>query len=192
MPAVRPSLLNVLTALSLALCVAAVALWARSYVVSDRFTRVTVVHDGIPDGEDPMPLGYHLHEVRWYVYPDTGELTVMRYYWADVYRPEPPGWQWKRWRPRHESHPYQIAALRWIGIDISFEGDRDARSNSSQTVVVPLWLVAGSFAALPAARGVAPPPAEAPGGALPRLRLRPPRHAPAVSRVRDCRRGGMI
>jgi hypothetical protein len=44
MPAVRRRLLNLLTVLSLLLCVAAAALWVRSYVVYEQVGRITSDH----------------------------------------------------------------------------------------------------------------------------------------------------
>ena len=72
---VRRRLLNVLTSLSLLLCMAVVALWARSYVVSDRFHGEFVAHDGLPEEEDPPDPVYHLYKIDWYVYPTAGACT---------------------------------------------------------------------------------------------------------------------
>jgi hypothetical protein len=151
-------LLNVLTALSLLLCVAAVAVWARSYAVGDYFRGVHVAHDGLPE-DNPAYYYMHLYEIDWYIESDTGRLRVARYTWpssmADVTRVRQ-GWQWERWTPRNETER-EVGPLRWMGVASSYVGPggaEDPSSPSSWWVIVPFWLVTAVFTAIPAARGV--------------------------------------
>jgi hypothetical protein len=157
----RRRALNLLTVLSLLLCVAAAGVWARSYSVSDRFVGKYVLHDGLPE-EDEETLIFaaaHLYLVEWYVHHDSGLLSVGRHTWAstqtgmeDLTRVRP-GLEWKQQQPGHDWRP-RDTLLRRIGIDYSSSGDFLLGATGSRWFEVPLWLLAVAFAVLPAARGV--------------------------------------
>jgi hypothetical protein len=163
----RRGALNLLTLLSLLLCVAAACVWARSYSVSDRFVGKYVLHDGLPE-EDEETLIFpaaHLYLVEWYVHHDSGLLSVGRYTWPstqtgmeDVTRVRP-GLEWRTQRPGQDWLP-RDTLLRRIGIDYSSrrdsfgKGDFSPGDRTSRWFHVPLWLPAAAFAALPAARSL--------------------------------------
>jgi hypothetical protein len=160
---VRRPLLNLLTALSLLLCVAAAALWARSHVVADTLLAKYVLDDGLPQqgGATLLWPAAHLYLVEWSFNADWGRLSVTHCTWPNTqlgleYLPGVrPSWEWTRWP--HPGHELRVrrTLLERIGIGLFIDGDGAPQNHTLQAAEAPLWLVAGVFAALPAARGVA-------------------------------------
>ena len=165
----RRRLLNLLTALSLLLCLAAVALWARSHFVGVHFEHNSFSHDGLGG----IPGDHHLSGITWYVGANSGELYVTRLaHRMGGNRRDPKhffrhgeGWRWEQ-RPPNEAPPDEDGPLSWIGVLVV--NDDNGTENTYRYAVVPLWLTAAAFATLPAATTVT------------RLRRRRPRHRPGL------------
>jgi hypothetical protein len=138
---VRRRLLNLLTALSLLLCVAAVALWVRSYFSSDKVF-FWKERDASREGGQRMQVWASRGRVVW--------LREWEGSWERVRTP---------WRASHyaDPNPHQYTAtstLDQFGLGFRSEGSRSAGWREGS---VGLWLVTGLFAAAPCRRWVAGP-----------------------------------
>ena len=143
----RRRLLNLLTALSLLVCVAVVVLWVRSYVVSDWVSRYWVT--GRAGGADA---------VGCVLLTGDGRLRVewSSYSWP---RPKPHVQGGTMW----ETQPAAAVVQDWFDTSslrgrAGFGWAAGVHANNSgdmvrqRVVVFPLWLVAGALSLLPAAR----------------------------------------
>jgi hypothetical protein len=146
-------LLNLLTALSLLLCVAAGVLWGRSRVVGDYFEREYFRHDGLPG----LPGKHHLVVVTWFVSADAGDVSVARFTRPMVggrepedFVPDGEGWHWKR-RPPQKQEVDGDSLLRWVGVSVLIQ-ETGPGKDTFWSVTAPLWLVAMVSAVLPAAK----------------------------------------
>ena len=141
----RP-VLNLLTALSLLLCVAVVALWVRSYFAAD-----TVRRTYIPD--------LHRHGVNLQADFNRGMARLSRY---DIWSHDTPDFpvdhtpmltsRYPR-RYSHEPRPPERTADRYL-LGFRYEDKTTslwtAYTDRTRAVVVPLWVGVAVFGALPA------------------------------------------
>jgi hypothetical protein len=135
----RRRLFNLAAAVSLVLCAATVALWARSHVAGDSFER-----------NSDTALGA---STNWFV-QDRGRLIWSRSFWprqrGNIYAtwtsltPEGPIWEHHRDRDAATS----IIDHGSFGFHIQF-GTDFAGSNQWHEVMVPNWFVAMCFAIVP-------------------------------------------
>ena len=140
-------LFNLLTALSLLVCVAAVALWVRSYFVGYWFT-------WRPLDADPRsnPMG------KVMIWTGRGEIAVgsIDYAWgvgaARKWRPDLL-WAWGR-NPASQQSLLRGEAHRWGGFGISGRQLATWIHEWRWQVCFPLWLPPVLFAMLPAAVGI--------------------------------------
>ena len=149
-------LLNLLTALSLLLCVAASGLWVRGRFVEDLWTRWTTVPGSRGDA------GGGPEEVQDFVISGNGRLVVGtdRYRWLrqELAGNPAPGW---RYGPRPAGNPYRSS--EWTGwrSRVPVQPYHKSYANvgwsvRSRGVEIHYWLVALLTAVLPAsaARGI--------------------------------------
>jgi hypothetical protein len=146
--AMRRRLLNLLTLLSLLLCVASVALWVRSYAASDRVT-----HDQLDVDGDFSDL------TGWLIETGEGGVGVSRGRLHQAGRPVDELYQGWAWEP---GEPVNLTEV-WVGIPMTF-GNRMGffwtddqsvtpyTSMRTRSVGFPVWPLAALTALLPAAR----------------------------------------
>ena len=95
----RRRLLTILSAVSLLLCIAAVALWVRSYFIYD------IVHHGTGVKQQAGELIVK----DWYFESASGSVDVRHYVtharWGQIGNPTPAGWQWIKGNPRFVWRP---------------------------------------------------------------------------------------
>ena len=150
---VRRRLLNLLTGLSLLLCVAMAALWVRSYSVFDRLTHY--------DSHRP---GGHYEDKSLYIALGRGSLYVERSFRRSERRP-PPGFTstyWSRLTINHEGGHSDYEGRRWDSALAGFRLQRgsftpdQARSvdmyYAFTLVGIPLWSVVLLTPVLPSVR----------------------------------------
>jgi hypothetical protein len=153
----RRILLNVLTVLSLLVCVAAIVLWARSYWVSDDLLWSEIV--GVDDNRGESPYKCNVVVAR-------GGLMIQSRYvaWNEwVGQPilsERAPFVWRRHAPtRYPAYaPYfrtGLTVARWAGWGFEFVNAdmrrRQSYDNEERTksVTVPIWAVAAVTAVAP-------------------------------------------
>jgi hypothetical protein len=146
-------LFTLLSAVSLAMCVATCVLWARSYCRQDEFCRAWRTERGETIG---------IHNAR--LVSDTGQLAALRHGategppapgesdWRWMIRGMDPGsWPW--WVGREAvgaPNPYDVPAS-WVWGAFARGGDRGAgRGHYYEWVRVPHWSAAGLAAVSPA------------------------------------------
>jgi hypothetical protein len=136
------------TVLSLLLCAAAVALWVRSYAVSDSFSHAQL--------DDPGDMH---HSTGWDIETGEGGVAVSQSRFHSTARLDelPSGWVWE---PRE---PVNLTDV-WVGIPTTFATRMgffrtDAQSATPygtsmrlRSVGFPVWTLAALTAVLPAAR----------------------------------------
>ena len=134
--------LNGMTALSLLLCVAVVALWVRTYWVRDRVFSEQIGH--VQD----RPVF-----TSWCMEANRGRVCVDFYRNKVTTKPpdQPvPGFD-TRWT--RLAWPSQPGAPAWPGtLGFWFDAKADGRGYRARAAIMPLWLPAVLFAALPAWR----------------------------------------
>ena len=120
----RRRLLNLLTALSLLLCVAVVALWVRSYWVADTLSW---------SGGMACRVGSHNGLLVWNVFrPDPGYTKLP---WWQTYRGRDPGYAWDR-----------LGRSAWNRLGFGVAVGFTAGNNVIRQVTVPHWLPTGVLA----------------------------------------------
>ena len=130
-------LLNLLTALSLLLCVAALVMWVRGYRRTEFFWHDTAQRVGVG-------FAGSLGQFRFYVRTAMGEQAEVESWRYNTAVPAAP---MSRWRP---SPDWELNANP-LGIHVSVGAGSEPWYY--RMVVVPCWMVTAALAALPAARG---------------------------------------
>jgi hypothetical protein len=145
---------NLLTALSLLLCVAVVVLWVRSYFVADWITRTTV-----------RPGGIRRDVTEWVSFSSEGLIQVSAgsFQWGNGPPPfagsTTPGvaWRWKRnaTGDLRETPSSPRKAWHRLGFGMNGWGGRHEETGNTcqgHSLMFPLWLPAAFFAVWPLAR----------------------------------------
>jgi hypothetical protein len=136
----RRVMINTLAATSLLLCLAAAALWVRSYWVADGVSHV------LPEGREPMPPGEE--EDASYVYRDlsaTATCGRVQLLWVrtggDALDPSQVGWNIEAMAPV----PWDPGdtVVKRLGFDFYWEAPL-------KLVILPLWSVVAVTAPAPA------------------------------------------
>ena len=139
-------LLNVLTALSLLLCVAVAAVWVRSYFIGD-----WVVHRHL------SPLTDGVAATDWILWSGRGSaaFSVTRFRWGAFsdWTPElRGGWTWRRVWPPDDPTDTGPLTSRWNRIGFGARWEAAPAGTYDRFVAVPMWLLFLFVAAAPCTR----------------------------------------
>jgi len=165
---VRRRLLNLLTALSLLLCVAVVVLWVRSRFVSDRLMRATQTDEDItPQGMSPLPWSdlpvrlsaYEAGQIRGVLFVEVARYRLMPPHGLPhtqlVYDIEAKG-RFNGWtrRPPQDFRPYPGGSfLNRLGFSGSAKSvDMTGQQGFEAWFTAPHWFLVLLFVCLPAVR----------------------------------------
>ena len=149
---VRRRLLNLLTVLSLLLCVAVCVLWARSYSTADQFDNLAIWNDG--QREQFRAWGFASMKGRFILYRNDGESDPNRDAWwefAGRFGHEQRGLRHFTVTPGDESSFRQDRWWNRLGFE---HADTSRRSTPhvlerSRQLVLPAWMAAVLWAVLP-------------------------------------------
>jgi hypothetical protein len=134
---VRRKVLNLLSALSLLLCIATMALWAGSFWVRESWLHITC-----EEGREPGTIAVS----RWVII-DQGGVAIARDAMPVPSRPEQ---RWDRWAEGSSNYPNQG---RWQRLGVGwwkYEWSESGVTLGGRGAVFPLWAVALTTAVAPA------------------------------------------